>query len=404
MNILLIIGQDIDVNSNTNIFKRRLIKELSKKNKVTVLMDYNCNRLKLKSKIEIRDNVKYISYPMDFRVITFFKHLINKKKKNKNAYHIENIGINHQNGHKLFERYIEIVHPIYRYNSKWLKRAFKFKSTEKFDLVISMSHPPVSHQLAFDLIENNHIFCSTWIQLWFEYWYQKPKINSETKLINAYEKKLLSKADHIFYSNKVLSDHYSIKYNSLSNKIHYFDLPSEPIDLYKQLNSAIEFTIGYFGTYDSKIRNIHPLYSAFCKLGNKSYIVGPSDLQLHSKKNLEIINNRIPLKECNNLENKCHCLVILSNYHNNMISGKLYTYGMNGKPILFILDGKEEDQKNIVNEFEKYNNLYFCKNNEQDIINKINIIKEDLLKGMKYTLIDQFKTENVIESILNEVK
>jgi hypothetical protein len=56
------------------------------------------------------------------------------------------------------------------------------------------------------------------------------------------------------------------------------------------------------------------------------------------------------------------------------IPGKIYHYSATTKPILFILDGTEEEKKIIKEHFAQYDRYFFCDNTKEDIelaINKL---------------------------------
>lgn len=415
MNILLIIGDNINSNSSTNIFNRRIINELSKENDITVIMDFPFDEFEGSCKKENTiGNIKFLSYLNCSIFNGIFKvkiktllSLIHKVGLKKNISQIQKYK-KKQNGitknisvtKKIQNKYIEIFHPIFRYKSYWIKTALKFESSEYYDIVISISHPPASHKFMYDLVKNNRIKYGKWVEIWYEAWYQCPQISKETMLVNRYEKKLLQLADFVIYSSEELLKHYKNKYKKIEGKMHYIDLPAEQRACYKSLEAISDFSIGYFGAYYSAVRNIIPLYSVMKSLEYRSIIIGPSDCKLQDNKNIFIRNKKISHSKCVEFEEKVHCLVIIGNSFSEILPGKIYSYCMMEKPIIYILDGTQNSKKYTKKKFGKYNNIYFCENNEDSIRKAIDLVINDLLKGVIYETIDEFSSHKVINKIL----
>ena len=91
----------------------------------------------------------------------------------------------------------------------------------------------------------------------------------------------------------------------------------------------------------------------------------------------------------------------LCNLQGGQIPGKIYHYSATNKPILFVLDGTEEEKKAIYDFFSKYNRYQFCENNINDIRAAI---KEILEKKNQISAkpVEAFEPQNVVKMILNE--
>lgn len=396
MKILIIIGENINSNSSTNIFNRQIINYLSKSNEIFVIMA-GCNQTYEKN------NITFVEYKNDFLI----EKLFNRRKKKYNQSNESNLkkqknaffNIIKKVYKFLFNRYVKFFYPIYRYNSIWLRRSKKYKSEDTFDLLISISHPPASHKLAYELIKKNNIRVIKWIQIWYENWFKIPSIPIKTKKIQKEEDKLLKNADKIFYSNLYFMNKQKSIFSKYSLKMYYFDLPMEKTNLNKK-TSKIE--IGYYGTYNSNVRDIIPLYEALKKINKKSYIVGESNVYLKSTRNINIINEKKSLEYCSIHEFNTEILIVITNKYNDSLPGKIYNYSLSNKPILIILDGNIEIKNFIREYFGKYDKYYFCNNYCDEIVCELNKIRNDIDQGKKFPEILDFNTENVIKKILNQ--
>ena len=76
-------------------------------------------------------------------------------------------------------------------------------------------------------------------------------------------------------------------------------------------------------------------------------------------------------------EKETDVLVFVCNVKGGQIPGKLYQYSSTKKWILFILDGTEEEMKEIERYYQKYQRYVFCKNNIRDIEKAIEMCIRD---------------------------
>ena len=100
------------------------------------------------------------------------------------------------------------------------------------------------------------------------------------------------------------------------------------------------------------------------------------------------------------VQSKTKVLVHLSNLHGGQIPGKIYHYSATNKPILFILDGTEEEQILLMEYFQKYNRYYFCKNTVESILDELNVIQKDIETGKMWTAVNEFSPKKVVTSLL----
>ena len=120
-------------------------------------------------------------------------------------------------------------------------------------------------------------------------------------------------------------------------------------------------------------------------------------MSLNDTKQIEV-SGRVTLDVLSKIQEKTEVLVHLSNLKGGQIPGKIYHYSATTKPILFILDGTEEEKKALLEFFGKYERYYFCDNTTEavlDMMKKICSEKKDFMP------VDQFNPKNVIQRIID---
>jgi hypothetical protein len=131
-----------------------------------------------------------------------------------------------------------------------------------------------------------------------------------------------------------------------------------------------EYTVGYFGSYSSNVRDITPLYRAMSSMDFKSIIVGNGDPVLESTKNVTVLP-RATVNEVSAYEKKtkilaCVCNKMSKKGETGLIPGKIYHYGSTNKEVLVI--GATPDVKQFLEKYERYT---FVENEENEIVKKL---------------------------------
>lgn len=255
----------------------------------------------------------------------------------------------------------------------------KIKINEKFDLLISSSDPKSSHLIAEKLVINNPNITQKWIQYWGDPF--ADDINKRTFMpkiiIKKEERRLISICDEVVYVSPFTLEQQKKNYPEYANKMRFLPIPYMNEKIYnKILNRKI--TLGYFGNYNTKDRNILPLYESIAK--NQKYclnICGNSDIKLEEKENIAI-RTRQKMNVVEELEEKSDILVCMCNKKGTQIPGKIYHYAATNKPILIILDGERKEE--LREYFEGFNRYKLCENTEQDIVNAIEEIKNSSIE------------------------
>ncbi|PIC63991.1 hypothetical protein CSV79_08710 [Sporosarcina sp. P13] len=291
---------------------------------------------------------------------------------------------------------------LYGPQKSWIKNVDSFSSDEYYDLIISSSDPKHSHLFAKLLIEKKKVLYGKWIQIWGDPMYID--ITRNSKLFNKRfyneEERLISAADKVIYVSPFTADKQKELFPKYQDKIDYILIPYFTLDdtLPRNVNGN-DMIFGYFGDYNSKVRNLKPLYNAAIKSKTKLTIRGNSDKPLTKKTDIDI-SGRISIKELNELEKKTDVFIHLCNTNGTQIPAKVYYYSGTKKPILFILDG---ESKKIKSFFEKYKRFVFCENNREDIIKAINEIKSRKFSEVKNEVLDELSPVSIANDLLRKV-
>lgn len=288
---------------------------------------------------------------------------------------------------------------IYNLDRTWLKNASKFKGKIPYDLIISNSSPASSHRLVLELLSQNNISHSRWVQIWEDPWYFD-LYGGHNEKIRLEEHRLLRAAQEIYYVSPLTLEYQRKHFPDCAAKMKHIPLPFLQMSESRKAEDREELKFGYFGDYYSKTRNLQPFYEAALESKLPAYIYGDADLDLPSTEQVTV-NGRVTLDKLNILQNQVDVLVHLCNLSGGQIPGKIYHYSATTQPILFILDGTETEKKMIKDYFIKFNRYHFCENTKEDILNGITSIKIGN-EGLENQTVPDFAPKQVIAKILSE--
>lgn len=274
----------------------------------------------------------------------------------------------------------------------------KCKLDRKYDIIISISDPKSSHILALTLLKKQITSCNKYIQIWGDPMYLD--ITNKSLLpkfiIKKKEQKLLKKPDKIFYVSPLTMEEEKKLFPKYANKMDVLFPTYQNEHIYEPVLKIKK--IGYFGDYNSDIRDIKPLYNAIKNSNYELIICGNSDLKLESTKNIKV-NERVPFEKVKELEREVDLLVHISNRVGTQIPGKIYQYMGTNKPILFILDGPKELLMEI---FKPFNRVIFCENYERDILKSIERFNGGNV-NVELKPVKKFSSESCAKKILEEI-
>ena len=141
-----------------------------------------------------------------------------------------------------------------------------------------------------------------------------------------------------------------------------------------------------------------PFYEALRQSGCCGYIYGDSDLNLPSTEQIEV-RGRVTLDVLEKIQAQTGILVHLCNLKGGQIPGKIYHYSATDKPILFILDGTDDERRKIKNYFSQFHRYYFAQNQMESIAEAISNISKnyELYIGSK---VEAFSPKKVVGGLL----
>ena len=289
------------------------------------------------------------------------------------------------------------VHGIY---APFVKQAMKYKSSDMYDFVVSLSTPVTSHLIAGKLIKKKHIRTKHWIQIWEDPWYSDIYGFNNKKSIYREEKHLLDMAEMIVYVSPLTLINQQRIFLDNAEKMRWQPLPSYYADAdSKKKKKTDHNTYGYFGNYYSAARDLKPFYDAAKEMGIETNICGSPHTLFEGTDRIHIYP-RLSLDKLRPIEDETDVLVFLCNRGGGQIPGKIYQYSATAKPILFILDGTEEEQKNLKEYFSQFHRYYFCSNNKDDIIDTVKKIDSGSSEGIISEPINDFTPEQIVKNIL----
>lgn len=269
-----------------------------------------------------------------------------------------------------------------------------------FDVILSFSDPLTAHLLGRKCKEKNKKV--NYIQQWGDP--LASDIVSKTtqplwlkKMVEYY---LISKADKICYVSPFTLREQKKMYHSESDKMVFIPTPSVDYKIaYNELPKD-HISIGYFGSYNRKARNILPFYQAAIKNKDiKFYIIGDSDEELAPSDNV-FLANRIDSTLLNEYIANVDAIVCLMNKKGNQIPGKIYHDASLKQDILLIKDGDMKDD--IQKFFENYHHYTFVDND----VNAISSVFEDyLINGVPIREpVKEFSADYVAEKLINIIR
>lgn len=414
MRVLYVVGSCLTKNTSANMSHNAYVQGLLENNcEVDILMAED-SWGQQDNKLPIWDKANYFCYPSTApqdRIRTLAQRILPAKVKQRSTNdHVLNTSSQSissidkirsrsakdqiRNGLKYLYYKAFPADPIYPLNWYWLKEASKFYSTVEYDLVISNSSPAASHKLVHLLLKSKQLFCKRWIQIWEDPWYAD-LYGSHDQAIFQEEHALLTAASEIYYVSPLTLEYQKALFPDCGDKMKHIPLPYLEFSNEK---STTHMSFGYFGDYYSHTRNLLPFYQALRESGCVGNIYGDSDLNLESTDQI-VVSGRVTLDVLAKVQEETAVLVHLCNLRGGQIPGKIYHYSATTKPILFILDGTEEEQNILRSYFGQFNRFYFVENQMSKIYEAILALSQnpDVYAGSK---VEAFSPKSVVKSFL----
>lgn len=266
----------------------------------------------------------------------------------------------------------------------------------KYDRIISISDPKSSHKLVEELVLQNKIenISDKWIQCWGDPWFKDSgnKYALVRRKVFREEEHYLDMAKRIVYTSPFTLEEQSRLFGKNADKMIYVNqsvipLMNSPKDDSDDRSEIEEPVIGYFGSYDSRARNILPLYEACNRGKHRLKIVGGSDICLESTDHVEIAKKQ-PLSVVAKMEQKADILVCICNRSGTQIPGKIYYSAGYQKPIILIVDGEKSGEMRAF--FESFHRYIICDNDIESIQQAIKKAKREMSENRVYKLDERY--------------
>lgn len=403
MKILYVTSNIYSISSKSaSIRNSTIIKGLTELgNKVDVLtLDLNENLIDkfLEKKVKCKNIYKDKSTKISFINKFFLKIAVNcEKKSNGILLQIKKI-IKHLIISFIFFPDLE---------KGWIKNYNKNLDYEKYDLIISSTGTITSHYVGLEIKKAYPNI--KWIQIWGDPWFGATVIKWIVKIRAFFsEKKLLKKADKVFYVSKPTLKDMKESIPELASKFEYI-----PRAYFKKVVSECDFnkTKEYILTYTGIIssvygRNIDTLLNAIKKFNDISEvkirlnIYGECDKvsedQIKKLNFAEFFGN-VEYNEILDIYINSNGLLFLSNKKgSNQIPGKLFDYFGTNKSILAVM----EDVNDEVAKFIKSTNRALISNNDE---NKLKEALALLIKDEKRTPLNEYSGLEVAKQLLSKI-
>ena len=269
------------------------------------------------------------------------------------------------------------------------------------DVVLSTSDPKSSHLLGNKLMAKKILTCP-----YVQYWGDPLALDiASQSILPIWIKKLvesciLKRADVVAYVSPLTANEQKEYFKKYANKIIFSPTPCE-IKIYKECDCSL--IVGYFGSYNSSVRNILPLYEAVSNMAEvKMYVIGDSDVKLEGKENITIID-RVPAEELDRFYEMCGVIIDLMNYKGAQVPAKIYRDAGTNKEVLLISDSKRSNE--ILNYFGQFDRYTICRIDVVDISSMLNRYLENGVPNRKplqefnYTSVSRRLIEDSIEII-----
>lgn len=269
----------------------------------------------------------------------------------------------------------------------------------KYEYVISSSDPKSAHLIVRRLLKGAKSK-PLWIQYWGDPFFSD--VTQKSGKISGFrrykaEKKLLSKADKVVYTTKLTLEAQKDRYKKYASKMSYAVQATVPYQDWIPVRDDGKITVGYFGNYSSKYRNLEPLVNAVANTDIELILCGEGDGINITGDNVRLIG-RCGYNEAVSMESKVNIIVCVCNKGGTQIPGKIFYSAGHDKPVVVVVDGENKEQLKTI--FSEYGRFIICDNSKEEIKKALDNAKDALKyleedKGRHYPI-----PENLTETFL----
>lgn len=265
----------------------------------------------------------------------------------------------------------------------------------EYEYVIAVSDPKTTHIAARNLIRQGLQY-NKLIQYWGDPMYGDITLKSIYPgfVYKLLENRMLRLADKIVYTSPFTLEEAQKLYPRYRDRMYY--TPTGYLEEKVFPPHEGKYTVGYYGAYPARVRNIMPLYEACAEMKDvlNLNIVGNADFELPNTDNISVY----PRGDISAFEAGTDLLVCILNKSGTQIPGKLYHYAAYNRPVLVIEDGERaDDMHTFIQSFHRY---YTCRNRKDDIIRSISEIMHSDETWMPYKqMLPKYVTERILEGM-----
>lgn len=287
-----------------------------------------------------------------------------------------------------------------------IKNSQNISFDKKYDYIISSSDFKTSHFIAQRIIKKNNYNSIPWIQIWGDPWADDTGLKDLNfflkKRIEINEKRILKKADKIFYLSYMTANKMKIKYPFLKDKI-FLLYRSYLKEIFSKniINDTNKIIFSYTGGL--KNRNVFPILNTiknYNKTSNRKIIINFYGIESYERsffKNYDFVNiyPRVSFEEVLKIYSNTDILLYIDNlYNSSQIPGKIYDYFGTNKVILALVEG--EGIKKFLEKFKRvdiFENRENCIDLEK-VIKKINL----------YEVKKEFSPKNIAQKFIQDIE
>ena len=215
------------------------------------------------------------------------------------------------------------------------------------------------------------------------------------------ERRALAYADDVVFCYPLLMELETAAHPKYARKMRWSDVGyiKHERDDFVPRNKNV--TVGLFGAYQRKVRNIEPLLSVMASFPDVRFVIrGDSDFEIDAARypNLDVKTGRIPVEEVEALEAQCDILISLSGRYTVMPPGKTFYYASYNKPLVFIVDGPRAEYME-----QHFSRLcrYICCANEKSAIEAGLRDAVTALDGFKKVIPMRMHLDTIAHRIIN---
>lgn len=370
LRVLVVTGANLKKNESANLSHVAFIKGFYDLGYDVTVISKCTNADIIDESISLPDEVDWRQY----KTSRLYRYISKEKRNSINVEEMKEKKSLKTVAYIKIREFVKWLYGVYGFNNIWIKNTVNgFKDTKEYDLMLSISTPPESHEAAYQLRKKGKVKCKVFAEIWEDPWQLDIYNGNPNKKMLEVEKLITSYADKVFYVSPLTLNYQKQQFPETSERMDWIPLASYYESEFVNVKG---YSYGYFGAYFPNARNLRPFYEVAREIGIELHICGSPSYLFEPTSHIHICD-RLPLEELKVYEDKTNVLVFVCNLRGGQIPGKIYQYAATNKKVLFILDGTEEEKKILKEYFARFNRFYFCENEKDSIKKTISFLEND---------------------------